>query len=64
MGAAGCSSLWPAQPLSEDSHHRSGLLMFRAENAGGPILSEDKLKNVQLVFSDIAGVRERVLVWK
>ena len=52
------------RPLSEDSHHRSGLLLFQAEAAGTPSLTEETLKNMQLVFSDVAGVRERVLVWK
>jgi hypothetical protein len=52
------------RPLSEDSHHRSGLLLFAADGAGEGILSGEKLKNVQLVFTDISGARERVLVWK
>lgn len=51
-------------PLSEDSHHRSGLLLFPADGAGGSPLTADKLQGAQLVFSDIAGVGERVLVWK
>ena len=52
------------RPLSEDSHHRSGLLLFQGGAAGQPALTDQKLKDVQLVFSDLAGVRERVLVWK
>lgn len=52
------------RPLSEDSHHRSGLLLFQGGVAGQPALTEEKLKDTQLVFSDIGGVPERVLSWK
>ena len=52
------------RPLSEDSHHRSGLLLFQGGAAGQPAPTPDTLKNTQLLFSDIGGVRERVLAWK
>lgn len=50
--------------LSEDSHHRSGLLLFQGSAAGQPAPTGETLRQMQLVFSDIGGVRERVLAWK
>jgi DNA-binding beta-propeller fold protein YncE len=52
------------RPLSEDSHHRSGLLLFPAGAAGLAATAPQKLNGMQLVFSGLAGVAERVLVWK
>lgn len=52
------------RPLSEDSHHRSGLLLFSKSATGMTPTAADQLKEIQLVLSNLAGVRERVLQWK
>lgn len=45
-------------PESNDSHHRSGVLMFSRDGAG---LLEAKY--IELVVKDVAGIKERVLRW-
>lgn len=52
------------QGLSEDSHHRSGLLLFSAEEARKHGIDPDKPEGLELVLSDVAGVKQRVLRWE
>lgn len=42
------------EPLSDEGHHREGVLAFAAREPEGP---------VSLVLREVAGVRERRLVW-
>ncbi|HEU0020812.1 MAG TPA: hypothetical protein VFR55_03960 [Dehalococcoidia bacterium] len=51
------------QGLSEDSHHRSGLLVFSSQDAGGPLLSNHNSRPLELVLRDVAGVKKRMLRW-
>ncbi len=51
------------QGLSEDSHHRSGLLVFSSAESGGQPPPAESDGYLELVLSDVAGVKERVLRW-
>ena len=52
------------QGLKEDSHHRSGLLLFSSKDTGVQALSAQRARPLELVLYDIAGVKERVLRWE
>lgn len=52
------------QGLSEDSHHRSGLLVFSGAQTGGRPPSPGEGGYVELVLRNVAGVKERVLRWE
>ena len=50
-------------PLSEDSHHRSGLLLFPVSASQAAPGGAEQLQGARLVLTDVGGVRERVLTW-
>jgi hypothetical protein len=52
------------QGLKEDSHHRSGLLLFSSKDTGVQALSAQGAGPLELVLYDVAGVKERVLRWE
>lgn len=52
------------QGLKEDSHHRSGLLLFSSQDTGVQALSAGPSGPLELVLYDVAGVKERVLRWE
>ncbi len=49
--------------LKEDSHHRSGLLLFSSKDTGVQTLASRRAGPLELVLYDVAGVKERVLRW-
>jgi hypothetical protein len=50
--------------VSEDSHHRSGLLLFSVEEAKKHGIESGSPGPLELVLRDVAGVKERVLRWE
>lgn len=50
--------------LSENSHHRSGLLLFSKEEARKQGIAPGAGKPLELVLHDVAGVKQRVLRWE
>jgi DNA-binding beta-propeller fold protein YncE len=50
--------------LSEDSHHRSGLLLFSRNEAEKQGIETDNPGALELVLHDVAGVKQRVLRWE
>ncbi|MBI4319978.1 MAG: hypothetical protein HY675_15925 [Chloroflexi bacterium] len=51
------------QSLSEDSHHRSGLLTFDKKSAEGKPLISPSAKFFEVVVRNVGGIDERVLKW-
>jgi hypothetical protein len=51
------------QGLKEDSHHRSGLLLFSSRDTGIKPAYTQSPEPLELVLYDVAGVKERVLRW-
>lgn len=49
--------------LSENSHHRSGLLLFSTDEARKQGIAPGSGKPLELVLHDVAGVKQRVLRW-
>ncbi len=52
------------QGLKEDSHHRSGLLLFSSKDTGVQVLAAGTSRPIELVLYEVAGVKERVLHWQ
>jgi hypothetical protein len=65
LRAANGAELKPVawQGLSESSHHRSGLLLFSAEQARKLGVESGKGGPRELILHDVAGVKQRVLRW-
>lgn len=45
-------------------HHRSGILSFPAKDGSGNPILGGKVRAVEMVIRDVAGVKERVLHWE
>lgn len=56
-GGVELPSSW--ESMSDDSHHRSGLLSFKRNSSG----ATQEARQIELALRDVGGVSERVLRW-
>jgi len=50
-------------PISNDAHHRSGMLIFSRSSERG-VMPREGAKFLELAIADIAGVKERLYRWE
>ena len=51
------------EPISESSHHRSGILKFSNLDENGDFIITSSSKSIELVIKGLAGIEERSFRW-